>query len=411
MLSDLQWQFNQPVEIENLSSQQSEHDDFTNIKIIAVSSSPFDKFPLIQPTFHSDHSKILNSHYFYRGARTGQFRQKDYLKSKFDQLGASFINVFLKNDNRNLELLPLFKYLGFSSKLVITLKTTDPIYMREIINLKDKSDPEEVVRKIRFFRGSKREAPKISSDEKKEIVSATGLLYGDTINPDTHRFKINLDIKQNNNNEVLPLKEYTTLTKFDLLELESIEFIKENTEETILLSDASSGELCILFNILSITAEITDNTVILIDEPELSLHPEWQLEFLPLLYETFSKYKNCHFIIATHSPQIVSSICESNSYIVNLESNPACIIDGQEVSKKSLDHQLVYIFRSPGNRNEYLISKTVDLLTAISDGQDPDPAFIQEANELIALHEIIPTNDPMRKLLLTLKKAMSIITK
>ncbi len=44
-------------------------------------------------------------------------------------------------------------------------------------------------------------------------------------------------------------------------------------------------------NILGISTEIRDNSLICIDEPELSLHPKWQEKYMKLLMNTFSDYK------------------------------------------------------------------------------------------------------------------------
>lgn len=45
--------------------------------------------------------------------------------------------------------------------------------------------------------------------------------------------------------------------------------------------------------------------VVLIDEIELHLHPQWQREILPKLAKTFP---NCQFIVTTHSPQVLSHV-------------------------------------------------------------------------------------------------------
>ena len=54
------------------------------------------------------------------------------------------------------------------------------------------------------------------------------------------------------------------------------------------------------------------NKVILIDEPELSLHPSWQNKVVDI-YEKFAKINNNQIIIATHSPHILTSV--NNKYI------------------------------------------------------------------------------------------------
>jgi predicted ATP-binding protein involved in virulence len=65
-----------------------------------------------------------------------------------------------------------------------------------------------------------------------------------------------------------------------------------------------------------IAANITDNSIILIDEPEISLHPEWQQRYINLLMNTFEGFYNCKFIIATHSPLVISNLKSSNCYIL-----------------------------------------------------------------------------------------------
>jgi ABC-type lipoprotein export system ATPase subunit len=47
----------------------------------------------------------------------------------------------------------------------------------------------------------------------------------------------------------------------------------------------------------------TENSIIFIDEPELSLHPDWQRTLIPTLMEISSTNQ---FFIATHSPFIYS---------------------------------------------------------------------------------------------------------
>ncbi|TAE18832.1 MAG: hypothetical protein EAZ95_03200 [Bacteroidetes bacterium] len=54
--------------------------------------------------------------------------------------------------------------------------------------------------------------------------------------------------------------------------------------------------------------------VVLIDEIEQHLHPRWQRLVLPALQTTFP---NVHFIVTTHSPQIVSSVPRESVFILD----------------------------------------------------------------------------------------------
>ena len=55
------------------------------------------------------------------------------------------------------------------------------------------------------------------------------------------------------------------------------------------------------------------NSVVLIDEIELHLHPAWQRGIIPALTRTFP---NCQFIITTHSPQVISDVKPNGIYIL-----------------------------------------------------------------------------------------------
>ncbi|MCX9539054.1 ATP-binding protein, partial [Vibrio cholerae] len=184
---------------------------------------------------------------------------------------------------------------------------------------------------------------------------------------------------------------------------------KDLEDRKFFLTEASSGELCILFNILAIAGSISDNSIVLLDEPELSLHPEWQRDFLPLIQNMFSSYKSCHFIIATHSPSIVSSIPSSNSFVVNLENNPADAVSGEEYAFKSSDYQLAETFNSPGYKNEYLIRQLVGVLSKLSEGKKLDSDFYIKISNLIEFESLIDEGDPVKKLLSTLKKALEVL--
>ena len=67
------------------------------------------------------------------------------------------------------------------------------------------------------------------------------------------------------------------------------------------LSSGEQHELVLLYQLLLQTAE---NSLIMIDEPELSLHVEWQRDFLDDL-EDIIRARKFDVLIATHSPQIV----------------------------------------------------------------------------------------------------------
>ena len=84
-----------------------------------------------------------------------------------------------------------------------------------------------------------------------------------------------------------------------------IQAIDSETEKTIPLSGLSSGEQHELVMVYELLFKVRDGSVILVDEPELSLHVAWQKRFIADLQQ-IQKLKNIRAIIATHSPQIIN---------------------------------------------------------------------------------------------------------
>jgi len=96
------------------------------------------------------------------------------------------------------------------------------------------------------------------------------------------------------------------LIKFDKVDADGNVFFRNKKEENFLIDEISTGEKTLLSKVLYLYLKEIKDSVILIDEPELSLHPAWQNRVLKL-YENFAKENNCQIIIATHSPHIIGS--------------------------------------------------------------------------------------------------------
>jgi predicted ATP-binding protein involved in virulence len=83
-----------------------------------------------------------------------------------------------------------------------------------------------------------------------------------------------------------------------------IYFVDDNDVE-LAFNQLSSGEQHELVLFYELLFDVEENTLVLIDEPELSLHVSWQTQFLNDLIRVA---KNAKFdvLFATHSPQIIA---------------------------------------------------------------------------------------------------------
>lgn len=102
------------------------------------------------------------------------------------------------------------------------------------------------------------------------------------------------------------LKNLDIKIEFDSRDGEGNLFFRNMRGEKFSIDELSTGEQTLLSKVVFLYLDDTKDKVILIDEPELSLHPSWQNKVLRI-YENFALENNCQIIIATHSPHIIGS--------------------------------------------------------------------------------------------------------
>jgi len=81
---------------------------------------------------------------------------------------------------------------------------------------------------------------------------------------------------------------------------------KTEKEKDLSLTDLSSGEQQEVVLLYELLFRVASNTLVLIDEPEISLHVAWQKEFLNDILRII-KLQKITVITATHSPQIIDT--------------------------------------------------------------------------------------------------------
>nr|PMJ40043.1 hypothetical protein BCU22_13585 [Vibrio cyclitrophicus] len=197
------------------------------------------------------------------------------------------------------------------------------------------------------------------------------------------------------------------LIKAGIVRLKQVDLEKLETGQLVKFSDASSGEQSVVMSILGIASRIEDNSMIFIDEPEICLHPEWQERYISLLISTFRTYRRCHFLIATHSPQIVSNLEERNCFVTSMDDGLA--VNGYDVANKSIDFQLATTFKSPGHKNEYLSREIITLLTKFGQGEKITSQEIKLAHDILELYDSLDDDDPVKRLVGMLQDVLSVV--
>lgn len=171
--------------------------------------------------------------------------------------------------------------------------------------------------------------------------------------------------------------------------------------------DSSSGEIQILTSMLSLACAIDHNSLILIDEPETSLHPNWQMKYFDLLYKTFNNFSGCHFIVASHSHFLVSDLRPQSSNIVSMIRNEYGQIESRSIPDStfgwSAEQILLEVFNVPTTRNLFVADLVGGILNLISKPNKSQTHLNRIKKETEKLREYnldkLDSADPMKSII------------
>ena len=195
--------------------------------------------------------------------------------------------------------------------------------------------------------------------------------------------------------------EFSINISFDSLDKnEKVIFTNKNGDK-FPLNKISTGEKTLLSKAFYLFIQNIRDKVILIDEPELSLHPSWQSKILKL-YEKFAEEYNCQIILSTHSPHIIASA--KNEYLrilqINENNNISVISDlkahGRDINSVLFDvmGEVLYrpdefrkkidrLFYAIEDEKNYELSKK--LFDELKENYGENDSIILEAKMLISM--------------------------
>ncbi|MDH5903458.1 ATP-binding protein [Vibrio splendidus] len=363
--------------------------------IISISESSHIKFPIVQ-----DGEKL---NYYYPGKlqensveRYFNYNEKKEVSFKEKTILLSILESTLEGNNAKIN--EVFSLLGFDFCLDVKVSLSQSM----INNTKDlehyfstqnnfSSDGISEISK------SKIELLKIAIEwYKKNTEIKVNNVFSNSISDISRTFKLDL-ISQK---EVI--KNLFVLISSNIVSVSKVKFIKKN--QPIEISQISSGQICLISSFSSIAAKIENNSVIFIDEPEISLHPSWSSKYISLLTSIFSEYKGCHFIIATHSPHIISSLPDKDFVLVMNDGNKPILLESKDFNFRSIDFQMAKAFGFPGDRNEYLIRIIMVIIGKVSESEKLSCEDYDNIKYLNEIHPKISSNDPVFHLINQINK-------
>jgi predicted ATP-binding protein involved in virulence len=139
---------------------------------------------------------------------------------------------------------------------------------------------------------------------------------------------------------------------------------------------------------------LKESAIVLIDEIDLHLHPEWQRNITSILSKIFPKTQ---FIATTHSPLVVQSLKEANVYLLVKEGKNVSI---NRVPNKTFKGWSVedILYKVMGLESRVKSDEYLSLIDQFDDGLDRAD-FARSKKAYDKLMEILPENDSQKRIL------------
>ena len=157
------------------------------------------------------------------------------------------------------------------------------------------------------------------------------------------------------------------------------------------INELSSGEKQLFLRTLAIKMLNPENSIILIDEPELSLHPKWQQRIVDV-YKKIGK--NNQIIIATHSPHILGSVKKENIMLLDKDDDGKIVVrTGDELYDsygQPTERILEDIMGLKTTRNQEIFDKLEKIREMVNEDKYETDDFKKEYGDL---KEILGTMD------------------
>ena len=280
------------------------------------------------------------------GEHVGNLTVESIIKNKIPRI--IYLPAEINFRNVKFDFLPMYK-LGFLNIINSTAISDIPHYIQ-----------------MRIINAANKESEKKLGNVRDEVIAEINGIF-DILDMDTRLIGMSTETT-----EILPIFTNSSGDEFDINEL-------------------SSGEKQLFLRTLAIKMLNPENSIILIDEPELSLHPKWQQRIVDV-YRKIGK--NNQIIIATHSPHILGSVRKENIMLLDKDSDGKIVVrTGDELYDsygQPTERILEDIMGLKTTRNQEIFDKLEKIREMVNEDKYETDDFKKEYGDL---KEILGTMD------------------
>lgn len=356
--------------------------------IVACNFGAFDKFP-VQKVNGSSQTRYDVPYYKYVGAHVNG----NMISSSAIAFRLLFALKENMDDRQRQNLSSILDFIGYDHTITLN-------YSIVLKSKKNGSVYDHVLQHVQ----KDKEYSKLTSEQRSNKVKELYDFYKNKEFAKQPTCNYDIDIDQNSLAANEDLNYIYKLKQYDLVQATSVVFYKNGKQ--IASEEMSSGEFAMLSMVLSISTAASDShTLILIDEPELSLHPNWQMTIIDNLDRAL-KNQVCHLLIATHSHMLVSDLPMNRSSVSQWEKDK----DGNLIANRieentygwSAEEVLLKVFKTATDRNRYFGERIAKLLEQMGNDTITKEAVADELNELQEISQHLSDVDPMKMVLNTI---------
>ena len=340
--------------------------------IIASTMGMFDKFPVNRVPGNSRNARYDENYYKYVGPKAGNnmfISKTNVLLQILTAMGR------LKNSTQLKKMVGIMNYIGYDANIVFSFKLKD--------------NAQEIY------------------ERKESIMDINAISYYKSLaSNEVYTIHIRLDSYSLSKAKNQNLEELNRLRQEGFLASFHCSLFKRGIGEEVDCNNLSSGEFNMLCIVLSVILSAGQRyLLILLDEPEISQHPNWQVSIIEKLDEALSDY-GCHFLIATHCHYLVSNLPLKRSNLMMIEEK-----DGREIQIEpmpsetygwSSEEVLLKVFGMATDRSRYLADIVGKLMTKIGNNDITPDDVKKEVNFLRQVSEGLSEVDPMKRIIDTI---------
>lgn len=356
--------------------------------IVVCNFGAFDKFP-VQKVNGSSQTRYDVPYYKYVGAHVNG----NMISSSAIAFRLLFALKENMDDRQRQNLSSILDFIGYDHTITLN-------YSIVLKSKKNGSVYDHVLQHVQ----KDKEYSKLTSEQRSNKVRELYDFYKNKEFAKQPTCNYDIDIDQNSLAANDDLNYIYKLKQYDLVQAASVVFYKNGKQ--IASEEMSSGEFAMLSMVLSISTAASDlHTLILIDEPELSLHPNWQMTIIDNLDRAL-KNQVCHLLIATHSHMLVSDLPMNRSSVSQWEKDK----DGNLIANRieentygwSAEEVLLKVFKTATDRNRYFGERIAKLLEQMGNDTITKEAVADELDDLQEISQHLSDVDPMKMVLNTI---------